>query len=403
MTITEQNEALVEAGRLNQQMQDISNKAEKEKRGYTPEEDTLYAKLEADYDAVKMRVDRAVKNSKRGTELEGYGNSAVLKVPVDSEGNPIAKKRPNEGAEYLANFEMFLREGEGRVSTKVKNSLVKATGTLGGYLAPVEYEKAIIEKAYPITLMRQYATVDTSSSDSSIVMEGNLPTFGWIDELGTYPKTDISFANAGMSAWKEGGIILVSEELMADSFLNLPSYIAKKSATAIAQADDAVFFLGDGNKKPKGIVSDATLGAAAASTSTVTSDEMLDFMDALPEVYEAKAILIMRKVLRSKLRKLKDTTGQYLWQPGLQAGVPDQFNGKEVKVTPYLGALTANSVPAIYGDISFYQILDRAGMYIQQLNELYAENGQVGFKINKREDGKLLNPSAVVKLQMAAA
>ena len=40
---------------------------------------------------------------------------------------------------------------------------------------------------------------------------------------------------------------------------------------------------------------------------------------------------------------------------------------------------------------------------MQRLNELYAENGQVGFKVEQRVDGKLLQAAAIKKLVMAAA
>ncbi len=400
MTITEQNEALVEAGRLNEEMKAISAKVEKEKRGYTDDENVKYAALENAFDEVKARVDRAVADDKRTKDLQNFTSGQSVRMPLE---NSVTSTRPNASAEYKAAFETLLREGEGRMSTALKATLVKTTGTAGGYLAPVEYEKKIIENAYPKTLMRQYATVDTSTSDSAIPMEGALPTFGWIDELGTYPVTDVSFGQGTMSAWKEGGIILVSEELLSDSFLDLPSYIGRKAGTAKSLMDDAAYFLGDGVKKPTGIAVSATLGYTSASTTTPTADEVLDFMDTLPDAYDANARLVTTKAFRSKLRKLKDSTGQFLWQPGLQAGVPNLFNGKELVITPYLGALVANGVPAIYGDLSYYQILDRQGVYMQQLNERYAENGMVGFKINSRTDGKLLVTAAVVKFKMAAA
>ena len=43
-----------------------------------------------------------------------------------------------------------------------------------------------------------------------------------------------------------------------------------------------------------------------------------------------------------------------------------------------------------FGDMSYYQIADRGGIEVKRLNELYAANGQVGYRTNKRSDAKLL-------------
>jgi HK97 family phage major capsid protein len=62
----------------------------------------------------------------------------------------------------------------------------------------------------------------------------------------------------------------------------------------------------------------------------------------------------------------------------------------------------ATVVAALYGDFSYYQIVDRTGFEMQRLNELYAESGQIGFKLAERTDGKLLNTDAIVKMTMHA-
>jgi len=49
---------------------------------------------------------------------------------------------------------------------------------------------------------------------------------------------------------------------------------------------------------------------------------------------------------------------------------------------------------AIFGNFQFgYRILDRKGITIQRLNELYAEAGLIGFKVHARVGGYLIKPS----------
>ena len=79
------------------------------------------------------------------------------------------------------------------------------------------------------------------------------------------------------------------------------------------------------------------------------------------------------------VRKLKDSNGQYLWQPSLVAGTPDTILGRPVKTSAYMPAIAAGAKTIAFGDFSYYWIADRQGRSFKRLNELYAANGQVGF------------------------
>lgn len=65
-------------------------------------------------------------------------------------------------------------------------------------------------------------------------------------------------------------------------------------------------------------------------------------------------------------------------------------------------AIAADSVPIIFGDISYYWIGDRKGIIFKRLNERYADKGQVGFLASRRVDGKLVLPEAIKTLKMKA-
>ncbi len=381
---------------------DLNNKVAKEGRDFNGEEKQQYDAMEAEANQWKAKSDRAVTLEAAENELSQPTRAGIKPVlnAKDDSGRPL---RPNSTPEYFGNFRSYMRGGEKHTPLQIVATLTKGTGTQVGYLAPVEYETAIRKAVYPLTIMRRLATVLSSESDSVIPLEGTLPTFGWIAELGTYPKTDLTVGRGGFSSYKLGGILLASEEILADAFVDLPAYIADRSKVAISQAEEAAYTIGDGNGKPTGVAVSASLGATSASATSPTADEVLDFMDSLTVQYQANARLMMTVGFRSKLRKLKDSTGQYLWQPGLQAGVPDQFNAKPIEISNYLSLPAAGNTAALFGDFSFYTILDRVGFYVRQLGELYAESGAVGFQINERTDGKLLNTAAVKKFVMAAS
>jgi len=62
--------------------------------------------------------------------------------------------------------------------------------------------------------------------------------------------------------------------------------------------------------------------------------------------------------------------------------------------------IASSTKVAVFGDLSNYWIADRQGRAFQRLNELYAANGQVGFKASERVDGKLTLAESVKTLQM---
>ncbi len=100
------------------------------------------------------------------------------------------------------------------------------------------------------------------------------------------------------------------------------------------------------------------------------------------------------------LRKVKDNSGQYIWQPSVKDGTPDTILGKPVYTSPYAPEIAAGTTPMAFGDFSYYWIADRRDTRFRVLNELYAQNDQVGFFATERVDGKLILPEAVALLKM---
>ena len=103
------------------------------------------------------------------------------------------------------------------------------------------------------------------------------------------------------------------------------------------------------------------------------------------------------------IRKLKDQTGQYLWQPGLRNGEPDMILGKPLYTSAYMPILGAGAKTVMFGDLSYYWIGDRKGITFKRLNERYADYGQIGFFASKRVDAKLILPEAIKVLQQKAS
>ncbi|OQA13254.1 MAG: Phage capsid family protein [Firmicutes bacterium ADurb.Bin356] len=131
-------------------------------------------------------------------------------------------------------------------------------------------------------------------------------------------------------------------------------------------------------------------------------DDVIDLYHSLREPYRRTAVFLANDTTIKAIRKLKDTTGQYLWQPSIMAGQPDTILNRPVRTSGYVPAIEPGAKVLAFGDFQYYWIADRQGRSFQRLNELYAATGQVGFRATQRVDGKLVLPEAIKLLQMKA-
>ena len=369
----------------------------------------LSAEDDAAYSRMEQQITDLGKEISRMERLEAL--DAQMKEPVNQPltGKPMSsrtiERTGRASDEYRTSFWDMMRSKAPLPS--VVNALQEGTDSEGGYLVPDEYERTLVEALEEENMFRQLAKViRTSSGDRKIPVVATKGTASWIDEEGAYTESDDSFGQVSIGAYKVGTMIKVSEELLNDSVFDLESYIAKEFARRIGAKEEEAFFTGDGSGKPLGILAatgGAETGVTAASSTAVTADELMDLFYSLKSPYRKKAVWVLNDSTIKAVRKLKDSTGQYLWQPSLVAGTPDTLLGRPVKTSAYMPVIAAGAKTIAFGDFSYYWIADRQGRSFKRLNELYAANGQVGFLGSQRVDGKLVLSEAVKVLAQKAS
>lgn len=369
----------------------------------------LSAEDDAAYSRMEQEITDLGKEISRMERLEAL--DAQMKKPVNQPltGKPMSgrtiERIGRASDEYRTSFWDMMRSKAPLPS--VVNALQEGTDSEGGYLVPDEYERTLVEALEEENMFRQLAKViRTSSGDRKIPVVATKGTASWIDEEGAYTESDDSFGQVSIGAYKVGTMIKVSEELLNDSVFDLESYIAKEFARRIGAKEEEAFFTGDGSGKPLDILAatgGAETGVTAASSTAVTADELMDLFYSLKSPYRKKAVWVLNDSTIKAVRKLKDSTGQYLWQPSLVAGTPDTLLGRPMKTSAYMPVIAAGAKTIAFGDFSYYWIADRQGRSFKRLNELYAANGQVGFLGFQRVDGKLVLSEAVKVLAQKAS
>jgi len=391
------NEVLFERGQVVDQMKAMLSKADGEKRDLNAEEQEQFDKLDTKQGELKNKADRIEKMSNLESELN-QPVSASVNTGLSNEN----KKNAFGSDEYKNSFDKYARRGSNSLDSGVLNALQVGTDSEGGYITPTEFETSLVTALQDINEFRQYCNVISTGSDRNIPVESTLGTATWTAEEAAYTESDAAFGQVVLGAHKLGTIVKVSEELLQDAFFDVQSYLAENFGKRFGIAEESAIVAGDGSGKPTGLTVGASAGVTAAAVAAVTADELIDLFHSLGRMYRGNARWVAADATLKAVRKLKDGNSQYLWQPGLQAGQPDMILGRPVVASSAMPAMAATNVSVLFGDLSYYTIADRSNRVLQRLNELYAANGQVGFRMYERMDGKVTLSAAIKKLTQAA-
>ena len=370
--------------------------------GMLSEEDTAtYDKMEQDVMNLGKEIERLERQAAIDAELSKATSTPLTGKPGAKMGKDETEKTGRASDEYKGSFWNAMRVKAPMPS--VLNALQEGTDSEGGYLVPDEFERTLVEALEEENVFRTLAhVIKTSSGDRKIPVVASKGSASWVDEEGAYQESDDAFSQVSIGAYKLGTMIKVSEELLADSVFDLEAYISKEFARRIGAREEESFFNGDGKGKPLGILAatgGAEVGVTASSATAITADEVIDLFYSLKAPYRKNAVWVLNDATVKQIRKLKDTTGQYLWQPSLVAGTPDTILGRPVKTSAFMPTAAAGAKTIAFGDFKYYWIADRQGRTFKKLSELYAANGQVGFMGTQRVDGKLILPEAIKVLQ----
>ena len=297
--------------------------------GLLSAEDTAtYDRMEADVVNLGKEIERLERQAAIDAELNKPTSHPITNQRERQWGR---RKTGRASAVYKTAFWNAMRK---KNYLDIQNALQVGTDSEGGYLVPDEYERTLVEALEEENFFRSLATViQTSSGDRKIPIVASKGEAKWIDEEAAYPESDDSFGQISISAYKVATMIKVSDELLNDNVFNLEAYISKEFGRRIGMKEEEAFFTGDGKGKPTGIFN-ATGGASDGVTTagaSITFDDVMDLFYSLRSPYRKKAVWMLNDSTVKALRKLKDGNGNYIWQPSVQAGVPDMILNR-----PYL-------------------------------------------------------------------
>ena len=357
------------------------------------EDAATYEKMESDVVDMKKSIDRLQRQAVIDRELNKPTSKPIINEPTA--GKPLNIRATDE---YKQGMLTAMRT---RFRT-ISDVLQEGNDQQGGYLVPEEYDKRLIDVLTEENIMRGLATKITTSGEHKINIAATKPAAAWIEEGEALTFGDATFDQIVMDAYKLHVAIKITEELLYDNAFNLESYIIDQFGKALANAEEEAFLNGDGKGKPAGIFDAEKGGQVNTTTSgnTISADDIITLIYNLKRPYRKHAAFITNDKTLASIRKLKDNNGVYMWQPALTAGEPDRLMGYAVHTSEFAPESATGKPVMAFGDFSYYNIGDRGSRSMQELKELFAGHGMVGYVMKERVDGRLILPEAVQIMKM---
>jgi HK97 family phage major capsid protein len=404
------------AGLVTQQRA-LLDKAEAEKRDLTADEQQTYNAMDADFEVQTRAIEREEKLYQRESEMRA---SATPEIP---KGNPSGENRGNGGNEkHLVAFRNYLKHGHlGLTENDVREirAIQADADVTGGYLVmPQQMVDGLIQALDNQVIIRQLSTnfrLNKAASLGVPSLDSDVDDFDWTAELKTGSESaDMTFGKRELKPHPMAKRIKVSNTLMRLSSRPVEQLINQRLGYKIGVTAEKAYMTGPGHNGPLGIFTASADGIPTSrdvqptgevTASAVKGDAFISLKAKLPVAYwkRPSTRIIISTDLWSMTRKLKDSTGNYIWGMGLQ-GQPDTIVEVPMVVSEYCPAtFSASQYVAAIGDFSYYWTLDALDAQIQRLLELYAETNQTGFIGRYEGDGMPVLAEAFARLKLAAS
>jgi len=371
--------------------------AEKGSQSWTAEEQATFD----GYADEKTRIGNQIKSIEKMRELdaEKFFENAAKEV-----------KRPDETLNALEAVALYMRHGSNvtaEQAMQIRNAMSTTTTTEGGYTVPSEIAAMVVDALKAFGGMRQVSRVINTAGGNSL----NFPTSDGTSEVGAIVAEnaaastgEITFGTVAVNPYKySSNKIAIPWELIQDSAIDVVSFVTNRLATRLARITNQHYTTGTGSSQPYGVMARAATGKTGTTgqTLTVIYDDLIDLIHSVNSAYRGRgARFMLRDTSVAIIRKLKDTTGRPIWNPGdaegIAGGTPATIAGYAYTVNDDVAAMAASAKSIAFGDFSQFVIRDVNGVDIRRFDDSnFALNGQVGFCGWMRTGSNLLDTASV--------
>ena len=356
-------------------------------------------KMEARFDEINAVIEREEKQLER-ERLIGEGKKEAVKATNDQR-------------------QMFAKAlgGEPHHIREYQNSFTLGDNDQAGSLtAPMEFVQELIKGLDDFLWMRQICRgvgpIGAGQSLGFPYRSTDATSAEWTTEVAAAgEETTLEYGRREFKPYRLAKLIKLSKTLMRHAPM-AERTIMDEMIYRIGTAQENAYLNGSGTNQPLGVFTASANGipttrdvATGNTATTVSFDGLINAKYSIKEQYIRGASWIMHRDLAKTLALIKDTNGQYIWQPAVALGQPDTLLGHVAHMSEYApNTYTAGKYAAVFGNFfEGYWYCDADTVYIQVLNELFAVNNQIGYLVEYFGDGMPVLPEAFARVTMAAA
>lgn len=353
------------------------------------------------------------------TEFDEEIKSSFFNVLQYGNGAGLSEGEKNRLAEVLAKQSEL---SEKPVSVERVKAMISGIDTAGGLLVlPPVLERDVLKFVSDGAALYEMAGKTTISApvyrrNARITRAGS----SWEGETDPWPQTPTpNYGQVEIQVHKIISYPSVSRDLIEDSGLNMESEVMDFVRETFRDRIGEASVLGDGKRKPMGILSYSTevqkkavdtwgkigcvvTGNGSGLHADNPADAFIDLQNIVKTSYLSNAVWLMNRTTGAVIRKLKDKDGNYLWQPSLQAGIPSTLLGYPVRYDVNMPDIEANKFPVAFGNFNqALLVVNRRGMTV--IRDMTTVPGHVRFLIDLRLGMGIRNFEAIKLLKVAAS
>lgn len=362
-------------------------------------------KTQADQVATAMRRAPLGDPKEQGEEQKhvlAYYETKAARAGQLIVGNPLeTDKLDRDGYKaWEKSFGLYLRRDQKPIEAK---ALSVGSDPDGGYLVPTAMSARILTRVWETSPLRQLATIETIGTDKiEIPIDDDEAAAGWVGETEDRPETGTpKIGVQTIPVWELYAKPRATQSMLEDASINVEGWLANKVSDKFARIEASAFITGNGVKRPRGILTypagtdgayarGKVLQVASGHATAVTADGLVKLTFSLKEAYLANATWLMKRGTVGAVALLKDSQGQYIWRPGLEAGKPSILLGYPVRQADDMPVVGAGALPIAFGDFrAGYTVVDRLG--ITTLRDPYSAKPFVEFYSRRRVGGDVTN------------
>ena len=299
-------------------------------------------------------------------------------------------------AEFLNAFRTNFRQ--------VTNTLQESVDASGGYLVPAEWDERIVTALGEENVIRKISRVIQTSGQHNIPVQASAPVASWIGEGEEISLTSTTFSQTTLGAYKVAAAVKCSNELLADAAYNVEDFVMAEFTKCVGGAEEDAFLNGDGNGKPVGILTSmANVSSTTITTAgnSLSADDLINLVHAVARPYRKNGAFLTNDSTLSAIRKLKDSTQNFLWQQSLQAGEPERLLGYPIFTSAFMPEIASGKIVVLFGDFAAgVTVAQRGTTTARALYELLALRDMSAFLLIERVDCKLVDFHAIRGLKM---